>query len=80
MNTLSDRMPRASGFKTLIGTLIATLALAGAVRVAVPAPASAAESLSTETCDEMLRLATWAGTNVSPALGRMLANNWEWRC
>jgi hypothetical protein len=41
MDTLSYRMPRLSRAKALIGALLATLAIGGAVQAANPAPASA---------------------------------------
>jgi hypothetical protein len=46
MGTINYRVPRLSGAKAMIGALLATLAIAGVVQAAAPAPAAAMRSAS----------------------------------
>lgn len=51
MDTIAPKLPSLSRAKALIGTLLATLAIAGAVQAANPTPAAA---VSAKYCNEML--------------------------
>jgi hypothetical protein len=77
METLSDNTSPLSGFKTLIGTLIAVLGLAWAVQVTAPVHASA--MMSTNYCTDTQEAYTWAMANEYYGLALDLANNAKYR-